>query len=88
MISALLLPMAGYNLGMGQVLARVKLTRRLAFSLPLAMMLMFPAITLAQKPATVAKPEGTSFLPWLISLGILVVVGATAFLNPKRSHLA
>lgn len=41
----------------------------------------------AQKPAAAAKPEGTSFLPWIIALGILFVVGITAFLNPKRSHL-
>lgn len=40
----------------------------------------------AQKPTR--PPEGDGgVLPWVVALGIAVVICVTAFLNPKRSHL-
>ncbi len=40
----------------------------------------------AQKP--VKPPEESATLQWVIALGVMVVVGIAAFLNPKRSHRA
>ena len=42
---------------------------------------------LAQSPAKLPNEDG-GYLQWGIALGIVVVVAFTAFLNPKRSHLA
>jgi len=44
------------------------------------------AATYAQKPTK--APEGESVtLQWAIALGLMVIIGISAFLNPKRSHL-
>lgn len=40
----------------------------------------------AQKPVKPPETEG-GVLPWVIALGLMVVIGVSAFLNPKRSHL-
>lgn len=40
----------------------------------------------AQTPATVPG-EDSGYLQWAIAVGLSLVVCATAFLNPKRSHL-
>ena len=40
----------------------------------------------AQTPGNVPG-EDAGFLQWVIALGLCVVVCATAFLNPKRSHM-
>jgi len=40
----------------------------------------------AQKPATPPEDDG-GILQWVVAAGIAVVICATAFLNPKRSHL-
>jgi hypothetical protein len=45
------------------------------------------AAAFAQKASSPAKSEGMNILPWGIALGVIVVVAATAFINPKRSHL-
>lgn len=42
--------------------------------------------TFAQAPARLLN-EGSSFLPWAISGGLILLVGIIAFINPKRSHL-
>jgi len=47
---------------------------------------MSASTVLAQKPAGLAKDEG-GVIPWLIAGGIVILVCATAFINPKRSHL-
>lgn len=41
----------------------------------------------AQRPSLLAREETGGFLPWIIAVGIGVVVCLPAFLNPKRSHL-
>lgn len=41
---------------------------------------------LAQSPARLPG-EDKGWVQWLIALGILVLISASAFLNPKRSHL-
>ena len=40
----------------------------------------------AQKPS---KPPGDDSvtMQWTIAIGLMVVIGVSAFLNPKRSHL-
>ena len=40
----------------------------------------------AQKPM---KPPGDDSvtMQWTIAIGLIVVIGVSAFLNPKRSHL-
>ena len=40
----------------------------------------------AQKPGRLGDDED-SLLRWGITVGIMVVIGLTAFLNSKRSHL-
>ncbi len=40
----------------------------------------------AQTPGNVPGEDG-GYLQWAIALGLGVVVCATAFLNPKRSHM-
>ncbi len=40
----------------------------------------------AQTPGRVAV-EDSGYLQWVVFLGLAVVVCATGFLNPKRSHL-
>jgi len=41
---------------------------------------------LAQTPSKVPPDESVT-LQWVIALGVMVVIGISAFLNPKRSHL-
>lgn len=43
------------------------------------------SVAFAQNPARLPGEAGAT-LPWAITLGIVAVVGAAAFLNPKRSH--
>lgn len=43
------------------------------------------SIAFAQAPARLPG-EASAALPWAVTLGIVVVVAAAAFLNPKRSH--
>ena len=47
---------------------------------------LMAATAWAQRPASIPK-EGGGYLPWLIAAGIVVLICACAFLNPKRSHL-
>lgn len=62
--------------------------RRSSVSLGTAMVtvLAFAAPALAQRSA---KPPGDESVTvqWAIAIGLLVVIGLPAFLNPKRSHL-
>lgn len=46
------------------------------------------SVAWAQKVGSLAKNEGSGILPWAIALGVIIVAAATAFINPKRSHLA
>ena len=41
---------------------------------------------LAQSPGNVANEE-SSYLVWIVFAGALLIVCATGFMNPKRSHL-
>jgi hypothetical protein len=43
-----------------------------------------PAL-LAQKPAASPESEG-GYIQWLVALGLVGLVCATAFMNPKRTH--
>ena len=40
----------------------------------------------AQQPARLSGEESVT-LQWVIAFGIMIVIGVSAFLNPKRSHL-
>lgn len=44
-------------------------------------------VAMAQSPATVAEPE-SGWLVWVVFLGAALVICATGFMNPKRSHLS
>jgi len=44
-------------------------------------------VALAQSPATVAEEE-SGWLVWAVFLGAALVICATGFMNPKRSHLS
>lgn len=48
--------------------------------------LVWAAPAMAQRSA---KPPGDDSvtMQWAIAIGLLVVIGLPAFLNPKRSHL-
>ena len=39
----------------------------------------------AQTPARL-PPEDKGFLQWLVGLGVVLLIAAAAFLNPKRTH--
>ncbi|MBI4718302.1 MAG: hypothetical protein HY763_10890 [Planctomycetes bacterium] len=41
----------------------------------------------AQRPAALPN-EASALTPWLVAAGVAVVIGFSAFLNPKRSHLS
>ena len=43
------------------------------------------AWSLAQKPAELV-PDEEGMVRWGVTAGVVVVIGLTAFLNPKRSH--
>lgn len=43
-------------------------------------------VALAQTPATVAEEE-SGYLVWVVFLVAGLVICATGFMNPKRSHL-
>lgn len=48
---------------------------------------LLPAVAWAQKPGRLADDE-ESLLRYGIAAGVVVVMGITAFLNSKRSHLS
>lgn len=56
--------------------------------LALLCLIMFsvsPAVALAQTPMDRSGSKG--WFVWLIALGVVLAAVASAFLNPKRSHL-
>ena len=55
-------------------------------SLPAAALALLADSAMAQAPGRVAG-EDAGYLQWIVFGGIAVVVCATGFLNPKRSHL-
>ena len=40
----------------------------------------------AQKLVKAPEDEG-GVIQWIVTAGVVIVIGASAFLNPKRSHL-
>ncbi len=46
----------------------------------------WPATAFAQKPGRVPN-EDAGMLPWVVAIGLLIVVCAPAAINAKRSHL-
>ncbi len=46
-----------------------------------------PATAMAQEEVQRAAEGGGGVFPWIVTLGVILLVCAGAFLNPKRSHL-
>jgi len=59
---------------------------RLRFSVGILALTLAAHSAAAQTPGRVAA-EDSGYLQWIVFLGLAVVVCATGFLNPKRSHL-
>ncbi len=41
----------------------------------------------AQKPARLPGEDEGGFIQWGVAIGLMIVIMASAFINPKRSHL-
>lgn len=66
-----------------------KFRRSLAWragAMPLATVLLFSSTVVGQEPGQLPNTD-KGIVQWLVALGLVILICASAFLNPKRTHL-
>lgn len=54
--------------------------------MPLATVLLFSSTVVGQEPGQLPNTD-KGIVQWLVALGLVILICASAFLNPKRTHL-